>query len=781
MKAAQHPSNSRLFFAATKVLIRRPAALLIGLSLLILIVMLIKAIPGDSRIVSSSSNTPDHEPSGRKLMFAEEWRTALQDDQPNLKVSGLKFDFLDIHSVAGESGLFLGDISDEPASDSDPEETSLAKRLGTITRMFPNTQWISLREEHLDALPISEFSLLKNLDSVEFTTDTLKTEHLIQLSRLPKIRNLTLGANSCKADLSELAQMKNLKSLHLESQDSWREQTDDDAQKLITVDHVAQLSVLPRLELLSLNDGGEFLGDASTIGRNTENLGIYEQFVESIQTFPSLKTLYVGKMARPFGGKLLSRMKADLPNLSIYPAIFDSEMAFFMMLIGATMFVGLWVATSHVMGTNSLEQNCLLTGAQKGHLKVYFLIAAILLTLSACVVMLNTFADLFSIVTFELAVLGLTSSFAKPQQGIQGKVSTLKPASRQLHALLSLPLAGLVIFVWMNGFWGARVAEFFCGHAPMWCLALTVCSSVLIIKNAQSLLQVHRLWAESGRSPGTSWRELQASFAMQQNQAMQRAIDAGQLKTGKPVSDPWSKMLQAVVADLRRNPTSLFLGCRLWMAAMMPTASRRAIIYMTVLIPLIVSWPILWQMLTEGISDLADMNFMSVILLTELLMIGIFVVMMWHSRQAMYETEIMRPIRRSVWCKTVFRSLLATVGILSSIVWGQFHFLRWILSVHVDSAWIGLSLVSLLSAILFATAVFLLGLIARRVIFAALLMLIGMAAYVPMKIVIAAQVSETPAVGFPTLLVISIVEFIAGAIFLNTAWKRWAKLEVATL
>ena len=86
-----------------------------------------------------------------------------------------------------------------------------------------------------------------------------------------------------------------------------------------------------------------------------------------------------------------------------------------------------------------------------------------------------------------------------------------------------------------------------------------------------------------------------------------------------------------------------------------------------------------------------------------------------------------------------------------------------------------------LPAILFTTAVFLLGLIARRVIFAALLMLIGMAAYVPMGIVIAAQVSETPAVGFPTLLVISIVELVAGAIFLNTAWKRWAKLEVATL
>lgn len=79
---------------------------------------------------------------------------------------------------------------------------------------------------------------------------------------------------------------------------------------------------------------------------------------------------------------------------------------------------------------------------------------------------------------------------------------------------------------------------------------------------------------------------------------------------------------------------------------------------------------------------------------------------------------------------------------------------------------------------------FLLGLIARRVIFVALLMLLGMAAYVPMGIAITAQVSETPAVGFlsfPTLLVISIVELVAGAIILNTAWKRWAKLEVATL
>ena len=69
--------------------------------------MLIKAIPGDSRTVSSSSNTPDHEPSGRKLMFAKEWRTALQDDQPNLKVSGLKFDFLDIHSVCNRC-VFVG-------------------------------------------------------------------------------------------------------------------------------------------------------------------------------------------------------------------------------------------------------------------------------------------------------------------------------------------------------------------------------------------------------------------------------------------------------------------------------------------------------------------------------------------------------------------------------------------------------------------------------------------------------------------------------------------------
>ncbi|MEP3478156.1 MAG: hypothetical protein ABJZ55_02805 [Fuerstiella sp.] len=787
MKDEQQPSNSRLFFAAAKVLIRRPAALLIGLSLLILIAMLIEAIPGDSRTVSGSSNTPDLEPSGRKLTFAEDWRTALQDDQPNLRVSRLRFDFLDIHPVAGESGLFLGDIGDDPDSEFEPNETTLTKRLGTITRMFPNTQWISLREEHLDSLPFSEFSSFKNLDSVEFTTDTLTTKHLVQLSRLPKIHNLTLEATWCEADLGELAAMKNLESLRLEARDIHRERSgqNDNAEKLITVNHVAQLSELPKLKLLSLNDEGELLGYASNIGLSPNNLPTYEQFVESIQNFPSLKALYVGEMARPFGDKLLFRTRADLPNLSIQPTTYDSEMAFFMGLVGLTMFAGLFVATSHAMMSNSLEQNCLLTGAQKGHLKVYFLVAAILMTLSVFVVMLNTFADLFSIVTLELAVLGLTSSLSKPQPGMYRKASPPESAPRQFHALLFLPLTGLVLFVWIgNIFFGARVAEYFCGHDPIWCLALTACSVVLIFHNAQSLLTVHRLWAENGLCPSTSWRELQASLAMQQHQILQRAVEARQLKTGKRASDSWSKMLQVIVVHLRRNPTSFLTRCRLWMAALTPMAPRKTIICFTVVVPLIVSWPLLWQVFTEGANDLVNMRFILTLLFTEFLMVGAFVVMTWHGRQAMYETEILRPIRRRVWRKTVFSSLLATVGILSSIVWGQIHILHWLFSFDFDSAWISLSLISLLSAIVFATAAFLLGLIAQRIIFAALLVLIGLAAYVPMGIIMAAQVSETPALdfpSFPTLLVISIIEFVAGAIILNTAWKRWAKLEVATL
>lgn len=783
----QHSSKSRLFFAAANVLIRRPAALLIGLSLLILTVLLIEALLGDSRTVSTRSNTPEYEPSGGKLFIPEEWRAALEDDHPNLDVRRLQFAFLDVQSVAGEPVLILGDIGVRPASGSESEEPLTTKSLSAITQMFPNTQWVSLREEHLTSLPISDFISLKNLDSVEFTTDTLKTEHLSLLSRLPKIRNLTLEATWCDADLAQLADMKNLRSLHLEARDHRRRQQSDadNAEKLITMDHIAQLHELPYLEQLSLNDRDELLKYASSVGLNTNNLATYEQFVKSIRTFPSLKTLYVGKMERPFGNKLLSRMKSDLPNLSIYPATFDSEMALLMGLIGLTMFVGLFVATSHVVMCNSLEQNCLLTGAQKAHLKVYFSIAAVLMTLAAFVVLLKTFAHWSSVVTFLLAVLGLVSSFAKSPSGVQRKSSTLEPAHRKFLTALYLPLTGLVVFVWMgNGFWGAQVAEYFCGQYPLWCLTLTACSILLIIHNAKSLLNVHRLWAESGLTPGTTWRELQESLVRQQNQVMQRNIEAQQLRTGKTICDRWSMQLHNLVANLRRNPTSLILRCRLWIAAVAPAGILWPLICFSVIPPMLILWPVLWQLLAGGMSDTATSGFLSTMLLSELLVLGIFVVMIWHGRQAMYETEILRPVRRSVWRRTVFTSLLATVGVLSSFVWGQIQFIRWLCSFDFNSAWAGLSLVSLVSAILFATASFLLGLIARRVVFAASLILIGLLAYVPMGIIMAAQVSDASALdlfSFPTLLVISLVEFVVGAITLNTAWKSWARLEVAAL
>lgn len=775
------------FEAAFGVLFWRPAALLIWLLLLVLSCLIVKAIVDGERTTTHTDNTPSHKPSGTQLFLAEEWQQALKTETPDLAVRRLRMEFLMTQLVAGETKLEFGVVQRNPNQRTDIATVKSTVGLSEIVRKFPKTQWISIQERHLASLPIHELNELTDLVSINFSADTLKPQHLTQLSQLSKIQNLTIEATRCNADLGDLTKLKNLRSLHLDASRLERSSNQDQPlpPKLVFPNHIDQLASVPNLEELVIQDRDEFLDYAAVTGLTADNKALYEQFVKSIRTFPALKTLYVGRMARPFGDKLLAQMSADLPAISIRPAAFDSFMAFSIGIVSFLMFGGLFIATSHLMMCNSLEQNCLLTGARQGQLKVFLSVAAVLLTVSALLVMLNTFAELLPVLTFELSVVALVTAFVGAQGGTQGKVSGTQHFGQRWIPLLYFPLVGLVTFVWMGSiFWGAHVAKFLCGHFPMLCIAIGACAAVLLAKNIQSLLNVHRAWAEAGLPPAASWRELQESFATQQHQLLQIGEEAKLVHSGRPVADRWLNQLDALVTKVRLHPTSRRLRCQLWLAAMIPTGFVRTIVKFTLFWPVMVLWPMFWELFTNGASDALHSGHVSIMLMTGIVLVGIFVVITWHGRQAMFATEILRPVRRSVWRRTVFSSFLATVGILSGIVWGQIQLVNWLAEQDVFSIWTGLSLLSLLSAIVFATALFLTGLICQQVILAAVLIIIGLLAYVPMGIITAAQTNTAVAIDFPsfsTLLVVIMIELVVGAVMLNFAWKRWARLEVATL
>lgn len=786
-RTSRETARRQPFQVAFGVLLRRPAALLIGLSLLILSALLIEAIADGTRTSRQEENIPSYEPSGGQLVFIEQWQKAMQNDQPDLSMRRLKLDFLGTQQVDGETRLLVEDIRPSANSDPDVAETGASKSLRTIIRKFPNTQWVSLREEHLASLPIEELNELADLNTIEFTTDTLTPEHLVGLSRFSKIQNLTVEAIWCNADLGDLAGLKNLRSLHLQTRYPQRGQNrdGDDQQEFMTLDHIMRLAAVPTLEELVIQDHGEFLNDAWLTGLTVDNKALYEQFVDVLRTFPSLKTLYIGRLAKPHGDKLCAKISKDLPELSIHPAAFDPSMAFSMGMVSLLLCLGLFVATSHLMTCNSLGQNCLLTGAREGHLKVYLMVAAVLLTLSALIVMLNTFAQWLPVITFELSAFALITALVMAPAPMQVPASGTKHPARQFIPLLFLPLTGFVVFAWMgNQFWGAHVANLFLGNFPLLCMVVTTSAVVLLVHNLYSFLDVHRLWAENGLPPAASWPEFQESFAIHSQQMIQVGLDAQQRHAGRPVADRWLNQLQILVSRARLRPTSWIPGCRVWLAAMMPAGMARTIIKFVVVWPIIMLWPLLLNFVTEGTFDATDLSQLSVLLMTGFLLMGIFIVMGWHGRQAMYATEILRPVRRSAWRKTVLSTMLATVGVMSVIVWGQIQLVRWLAEQDLVSAWNGLSFLSLLAAILFATGAFLTGLICRRLIFAAPLILIGLLAYVPVGLITIAQTSESTAVdlpSFPTLLIIIVVEFVVGGIILKAAWNRWARLELADL
>lgn len=781
MKFASGRYRPETVTAAVGVLLRRPAVWLVGIALLVQIGLLVSALNNGHRSSDSENNIPDYEPGGKKLWSVrDELALAFERDQPDSSIQRLHLDFVKISESRGRTVILLDDLSSKSGNDAAAfKEIPLAGFIQFL-KTFKRVQWVSLRSEQLAVLPSDFFNQMPQLRGIEFTGDELTGEDIRLLSRLKKIEHLTLQASWCDHGLQQLAALPNLKSLHLRTLSFKRTKLGGvtATRRFISVQDIASLKGFPNLEELAIEDNGELFNYAFMTGLAEDNRGHYEKVVGALKLSSTLKSVYVGRLKRPHGDELLEKMAGDLPKLSVHPATYDSSMADWVTLGNLATVLGLGVLTMHLVTCNSAAQNCLLNGASQAHLKVYLTGAALFLLLPTATILLRTHAHWLPVITFQVSLFAFVTLFGGLGSGTVNAAGGTAQWWRWLSAPLVFSVTGLIIFVWLGkGPYGASVAKYFCGHFPLLCQFSFAAAIVMLASHLPSFLNLHRLWAESGRSPATTWAELQGTLKAQQVLHQQNVkTDSAQESGQEHLGDAWLARLNSTAEAFRKNPHSAVVRCRLWLAAFTSMSIPRAIFMAVVIWPLFGLWPLFYELFTVGPSALADASHLTMVIGIVSILGSFMVFMQWYVRRAMFETEILRPVSRSVWRDTVLQSMLFATGLITLIAWGQAHLFRLIAGQHLPLSWVTLSLLSVFAATMLATGLNLWALVQRNVVAAAALVLATLAAFVPLLFTAMPELDGSS--NFQVWLVIVVSEGIIGGLILATAWNKWGRLEL---
>ena len=784
-------SRRRTFFAAVRVLLARPAVLLIIAALCVQIGFLVFAVSEGHRTSKTESGIPSHEPDGERLWsVSNDMYDAYQRDQVDPSIQWLHLDYLDIEQTDGKTVVQFRNESTDSESTADDNVQLSVSEFADFLKRIPHIEWVSLRSEQLQALPTELLNDISELKSVSFNTEELTDSDLEGLSRLTNIENLSVEAAWCEGGLSQLAALPNLKSLHLKSlhrASRRRRSAPVTTRPLVSIENISSVMELPVLEELAVQDNGELFNAAFLTGLTSDNRDEYERFVETIKRSSTLQTIYAGYLQGPRSADLFEQMSEEVAHLSVYPAWFNSELAGWATMGNLASCLGLVVLTVHLVTCTGGAQNCLLNGANPSHLKVYLAGVAVFLVLPIITSLLRTHADWLSIVTFEGSLFAVATMFGLMRGGSLAATPDDVSLWKRLTPLLVFPAAALFVFVLIGSkMFEVQVARFFCGRFPIQCVVVLASTVIIVRANLKHFLNMHRVMAENGVNPASSWAEYSQVAALQYEMLLQQAEDKANAKNGTTnrKEDAWQVRLKSIVEQLNQKPESVFAGCRFWLAAGTSLSSYRKLVLLCLMWPLYTAWPALLPFL-KGNGNFAAFANPAQLGLMMGGMIFLFtgaVVMHLYSRRSMFESEILKPVTRSTWRNRAVQSLLFATGLIILTSWSQVTLLRLIVGQSLPLNWIVLSFVSVFATALLTTGLNLWALAQSHVVAAALLVIAGLAASAPLMSLSIPGREEFLHGGssqFAIWLAVVIGELILGSVAFKTAWTKWGNLELA--